>query len=198
MIINCCLSFTDTPWNMLQKVLVELLCLWNVQIVLLCNANEEDCTCPLLQLMFLLLELGRRMFSADNTGLIIVWKTSVSDSKQRPPCHRWCVEKVQDCTLLICQIRSLASTLQQLCSRNEMWNSACFLCRKLMKVTSTVSPSTCCSSIQTGGACSSMPKTASWGWWTWECKSAKTKLYYIYFSIIRNYRKQWTHPNIHL
>ncbi|XP_076604762.1 jouberin isoform X1 [Chaetodon auriga] len=39
---------------------------------------------------------GRRMFSADNTGLIIVWKTSVSDSRQRQPCHRWCVEKKID------------------------------------------------------------------------------------------------------
>ncbi|XP_047467681.1 jouberin isoform X2 [Mugil cephalus] len=37
---------------------------------------------------------GRRMFSADNKGLIIVWKTAVSDSRQRqPPCHRWCIEK---------------------------------------------------------------------------------------------------------
>ncbi|XP_038585045.1 jouberin [Micropterus salmoides] len=36
---------------------------------------------------------GRRMFSADNTGLIIVWKTSVNDSKQRQSCHRWCTEK---------------------------------------------------------------------------------------------------------
>ncbi|XP_070698228.1 jouberin [Pempheris klunzingeri] len=35
---------------------------------------------------------GRRMFSADNTGSIIVWKTSVTDSK-RHPCHRWCIEK---------------------------------------------------------------------------------------------------------
>eukprot|EP00064_Thunnus_orientalis_P012954 superscaffoldBa00002049_g12990 len=36
---------------------------------------------------------GRRMFSADNTGLIIVWKTSVNDRKQRQPCHHWCIEK---------------------------------------------------------------------------------------------------------
>ncbi|KAM7376200.1 hypothetical protein PAMP_005943 [Pampus punctatissimus] len=36
---------------------------------------------------------GRRMFSADNTGLIIVWKTLVNDRKQRQPCHRWCIEK---------------------------------------------------------------------------------------------------------
>ncbi|XP_027130777.1 jouberin isoform X1 [Larimichthys crocea] len=36
---------------------------------------------------------GRRMFSADNTGLIIVWRTSVNDSKHRQPCNRWCIEK---------------------------------------------------------------------------------------------------------
>lgn len=35
------------------------------------------------------------MFSADNTGLIIVWKTSVNDGNGRQPCHRWCIEKVQ-------------------------------------------------------------------------------------------------------
>ncbi|XP_076013611.1 jouberin isoform X2 [Genypterus blacodes] len=34
---------------------------------------------------------GRRMFSADNAGLIIVWKTAVNDTKQ--PCQRWCIEK---------------------------------------------------------------------------------------------------------
>uniref|UniRef100_UPI0037E83903 jouberin isoform X2 n=1 Tax=Semicossyphus pulcher TaxID=241346 RepID=UPI0037E83903 len=39
---------------------------------------------------------GRRMFSADNTGLIIVWKTSVNDSRQRQPCNRWSVEKTID------------------------------------------------------------------------------------------------------
>ncbi|XP_051251381.1 jouberin isoform X1 [Dicentrarchus labrax] len=39
---------------------------------------------------------GRRMFSADNTGLIIVWKTSVNDSKQHQPCRRWCIEKKID------------------------------------------------------------------------------------------------------
>ncbi|KAM3594578.1 uncharacterized protein V6R79_010038 [Siganus canaliculatus] len=36
---------------------------------------------------------GRRMFSADNSGLILVWKTSVNDSKPRQPCYRWCIEK---------------------------------------------------------------------------------------------------------
>uniref|UniRef100_A0A3Q3WQC7 SH3 domain-containing protein n=1 Tax=Mola mola TaxID=94237 RepID=A0A3Q3WQC7_MOLML len=39
---------------------------------------------------------GGRMFSADNAGLIIVWKTPVTgtpDSKQLQPCHRWCIEK---------------------------------------------------------------------------------------------------------
>ncbi|XP_034419269.1 jouberin [Cyclopterus lumpus] len=35
---------------------------------------------------------GRRMFSADNAGLILVWKTTTTDSKRHPPCHRWCVE----------------------------------------------------------------------------------------------------------
>ncbi|XP_039992887.1 jouberin [Xiphias gladius] len=39
---------------------------------------------------------GRRMFSADNTGLIIVWKTSVNDSRQQQLCHRWCTEKKID------------------------------------------------------------------------------------------------------
>ncbi|KAM9341563.1 jouberin [Symphorus nematophorus] len=39
---------------------------------------------------------GRRMFSADNTGLIIVWRTSVHDGRQRQPCHRWCIEKKID------------------------------------------------------------------------------------------------------
>uniref|UniRef100_A0A3Q3KJC4 SH3 domain-containing protein n=1 Tax=Monopterus albus TaxID=43700 RepID=A0A3Q3KJC4_MONAL len=40
---------------------------------------------------------GRRMFSADNTGLIIVWKTSVTDSRrQQQPCHHWCIEKKID------------------------------------------------------------------------------------------------------
>ncbi|XP_062253329.1 jouberin isoform X1 [Platichthys flesus] len=38
---------------------------------------------------------GMRMFSADNTGLIIVWKTAVNDSRQQP-CHRWCIEKKID------------------------------------------------------------------------------------------------------
>uniref|UniRef100_A0A1A8MVS4 Abelson helper integration site 1 n=1 Tax=Nothobranchius pienaari TaxID=704102 RepID=A0A1A8MVS4_9TELE len=37
---------------------------------------------------------GSRMFSADNTGTIIVWKTSVNDDKNRQkPCHRWCIER---------------------------------------------------------------------------------------------------------
>lgn len=39
------------------------------------------------------------MFSADNAGLIIVWKTPVTgtpDSKQLQPCHRWCIEKVRN------------------------------------------------------------------------------------------------------
>ncbi|XP_074516340.1 jouberin [Sebastes fasciatus] len=39
---------------------------------------------------------GRRMFSADNRGLILVWKTTVNDSKRRQLCHRWCIEKKID------------------------------------------------------------------------------------------------------
>ncbi|XP_030574561.1 jouberin isoform X2 [Archocentrus centrarchus] len=40
---------------------------------------------------------GRRMFSGDNTGLIIVWKTSVNDGRQRQqPCHHWCIERKID------------------------------------------------------------------------------------------------------
>ncbi|XP_043999114.1 jouberin isoform X1 [Gambusia affinis] len=36
---------------------------------------------------------GRRMFSADNTGVINVWKTSVNGSKQRQhPCQLWSIE----------------------------------------------------------------------------------------------------------
>lgn len=40
---------------------------------------------------------GTRMFSADNKGVIIVWKTSVTGSRQRhQPCHHWCIEKEID------------------------------------------------------------------------------------------------------
>ncbi|XP_067336289.1 jouberin isoform X2 [Channa argus] len=40
---------------------------------------------------------GRRMFSADNAGLINVWKTPVNDSRQQQhPCHHWCIEKTID------------------------------------------------------------------------------------------------------
>ncbi|KAF7670049.1 hypothetical protein LDENG_00084520 [Lucifuga dentata] len=39
---------------------------------------------------------GSRMFSADNVGLIIVWKTLVNGSKQQHPCLRWCIEKKID------------------------------------------------------------------------------------------------------
>uniref|UniRef100_A0A096M0A5 Abelson helper integration site 1 n=1 Tax=Poecilia formosa TaxID=48698 RepID=A0A096M0A5_POEFO len=36
---------------------------------------------------------GRRMFSADNAGIINVWKTSVNPSKQRQnPCQQWSIE----------------------------------------------------------------------------------------------------------
>ncbi|CAL8284776.1 unnamed protein product [Lota lota] len=36
---------------------------------------------------------GKRMFSADNTGVIIVWRTPVGDGPQRQPCEDWCIEK---------------------------------------------------------------------------------------------------------
>lgn len=49
------------------------------------------------------LHLGRRMFSADNTGLINVWKTSVNESRHQP-CHRWCIEKVQQMTFVMSTI----------------------------------------------------------------------------------------------
>uniref|UniRef100_A0A3Q4GUR5 Abelson helper integration site 1 n=1 Tax=Neolamprologus brichardi TaxID=32507 RepID=A0A3Q4GUR5_NEOBR len=40
---------------------------------------------------------GRRMFSGDNMGFIIVWKTSVNDSRQRQqPCRHWCIERKID------------------------------------------------------------------------------------------------------
>lgn len=41
------------------------------------------------------------MFSADNAGLIVVWKTSVNDVTQPRPCHRWCVERVRDVISLL-------------------------------------------------------------------------------------------------
>lgn len=36
------------------------------------------------------------MFSADNAGLIIVWKTTVHDDSQPQECRRWCVQKVRE------------------------------------------------------------------------------------------------------
>ncbi|XP_077418917.1 jouberin [Vanacampus margaritifer] len=36
---------------------------------------------------------GHRMFSADNTGSILMWKTSVSNGEEQPWRH-WCVEKI--------------------------------------------------------------------------------------------------------
>ncbi|XP_031703160.1 jouberin [Anarrhichthys ocellatus] len=39
---------------------------------------------------------GRRMFSADSTGLILVWRTTINDSKRHHPCHRWSIEKKID------------------------------------------------------------------------------------------------------
>ncbi|KAK9534080.1 hypothetical protein VZT92_009153 [Zoarces viviparus] len=39
---------------------------------------------------------GRRMFSADSTGLILVWRTTINNSKRHHPCHRWSIEKKID------------------------------------------------------------------------------------------------------
>lgn len=36
---------------------------------------------------------GSRMFSADSTGLIIVWETYVFDDQQLEPCHLWNIER---------------------------------------------------------------------------------------------------------
>uniref|UniRef100_A0A8C7T181 Abelson helper integration site 1 n=1 Tax=Oncorhynchus mykiss TaxID=8022 RepID=A0A8C7T181_ONCMY len=36
---------------------------------------------------------GNRMFSADNVGFIIVWRTSVDDSLHQRPCRHWKIEK---------------------------------------------------------------------------------------------------------
>nr|XP_046165040.1 jouberin [Oncorhynchus gorbuscha]XP_046165041.1 jouberin [Oncorhynchus gorbuscha] len=36
---------------------------------------------------------GNRMFSADNVGFIIVWRTSVDDSRHQRPCRHWKIEK---------------------------------------------------------------------------------------------------------
>lgn len=69
------------------------------------------------------------------------------------------------------QIKSILLLTKCLCSLSK---TRLFLCRNLPRVTSAVSPSTCCSSIQTGGACSSTPKTVSWGWWIWECKYSRS------------------------
>lgn len=60
------------------------------------------------------------------------------------------------------------------------WCRMFCLGRKSVRVTSVVSPSTCCSSIQTGGACLSMLKIVSWGWWIWECKYDKTEYHFNY------------------
>lgn len=34
------------------------------------------------------------MFSADNTGLILVWKTSVNHDQQLDPSHQWRIDTV--------------------------------------------------------------------------------------------------------
>lgn len=44
---------------------------------------------------FLWLHLGNKMFSADNTGVIIVWKTTVQADHWLQEPQRWCVQKVQ-------------------------------------------------------------------------------------------------------
>lgn len=105
------------------------------------------------------------MFSADNTGLIVVWKTSVNDSKRHQPCHRWCIEKVQEMIFVMFYLyvhitQYTGCAVEMNCERNVKF---CIfsLDRKLTRVTSEVSLSTCCSSTRTGGACSSMPKTVS-------------------------------------
>ncbi|XP_024121319.1 jouberin isoform X2 [Oryzias melastigma] len=36
---------------------------------------------------------GSRMFSADNGGLIMVWKTAMSEDRQQQSCSHWCTEK---------------------------------------------------------------------------------------------------------
>lgn len=42
------------------------------------------------------------MFSADNTGVINVWKTSVNGSKQRQhPCQLWSIEMVPDTDFIV-------------------------------------------------------------------------------------------------
>ncbi|KAM9842896.1 jouberin-like [Aulostomus maculatus] len=43
---------------------------------------------------------GKRMFSADNLGVIIAWKTSVNKTRFYQLCHNWCiVEKIIECDL---------------------------------------------------------------------------------------------------
>lgn len=40
------------------------------------------------------------MYSADSTGLIIVWKTSVINDQQLEPSHQWSIDTVRDLTML--------------------------------------------------------------------------------------------------
>lgn len=40
------------------------------------------------------------MFSADSTGLIIVWKTPVTNDQQLDPRLQWCIDMVQDLKML--------------------------------------------------------------------------------------------------
>lgn len=57
------------------------------------------------------------MFSADNTGLIIVWKTSVSQDQQLDPCHQWCIDTVRDQKNLI--LNSFDCVLIRRCSEQH-------------------------------------------------------------------------------
>lgn len=59
------------------------------------------------------------MFSADNAGLIVVWKTSVNDVTQPRPCHRWCVEKVRDVISLLFDLHRIDNFLYCLCLCSE-------------------------------------------------------------------------------
>ncbi|XP_059209875.1 jouberin [Centropristis striata] len=53
---------------------------------------------------------GRRMFSADNAGIILVWRTAINEIKRHQPCHRWCIEKKID----ECDLRGIPINMLQL------------------------------------------------------------------------------------
>lgn len=52
------------------------------------------------KLLFFGFSLGRRMYSADSAGLIIAWKTPVTNDQQLGPRHQWCIDTVRDLTIL--------------------------------------------------------------------------------------------------